>query len=318
MIIIVGTRTINTGADTPAYHLFYQICCTDGMEKRALNYFEPLFSLIGLLCAKLGLGFVVFNILIAALTMVFFSLAVTNLNVNVFLCVTLYTVFCYHLNMMNQVRQALAVTIVFYAITCLNKKRKSYFIIFVIIAALIHLSSLIALILLPIWNKNLSKRIAILYCVAGFVCIFFNKFIIQFAVNSFDYGHYLTETWRYGAFNLDAIMNFIVRVLMMAAVLLFYRELFEKDYNISGYYHMAIICTLTQLLCIFNNAFGRITTYFYFSYFCLIPTISENTILFKKNKAIMNIALFLALLIYYYVYLGSKSIEYHSVIFAGV
>ena len=85
VVIMVGTRNLMTGADTVAYYKFYQTALIDGQELRTLNYFEPLFSLIGLLCAKLDLSFTTFNIIIASITMYFFSKTALKLKGNAFI-----------------------------------------------------------------------------------------------------------------------------------------------------------------------------------------------------------------------------------------
>ena len=315
--IVVGTRSLMTGTDTPAYYRFYQTALIDGQELRTLNYFEPLFSLIGLLCAKLELSFTVFNIVIASITMYFFLKTVVKLNGNAFIFVVLYTVFCQHLNMMNQVRQALAMMVTLYAITFLKDGQKIQFIKWVIIAALFHLSSLVVLILLPLWNIKINKKIITVYATIGLICTFLYSVIFSIIKRYFDYGHYLDQLWRYEAFDTAAILNFAVRIVMLLFAAMFYRELYERDKNINGYYHMIIICSILQLLCIFNNAMGRITSVFFLAYMFIISEIVDNSVMFKINKKLLYPSLIIGLAVYYYIYLGAKSIDYHSVLFSS-
>ena len=269
VVIMVGTRNLMTGADTVSYYKFYQTALIDGQELRTINYFEPLFSLIGLLCAKLDLSFTIFNIIIASITMYFFSKTVLKLKGNAFIFIILYTVFCQHLNMMNQVRQALAMMIALYAITFLKDGQKIKFIKWVIIAAFFHLSSLVILVLLPLWNVKINKKIVAIYSTIGLICTFTHSVIFRIVERFFNYGHYLDQSWRYQAFDTAAIINFLVRIVMLLFASMFYHELYKKNKNINGYYHMIIICSVLQLLCIYNNAMGRITSVF-FSLICLL------------------------------------------------
>lgn len=119
--IIVGGRALNTGADTNVYYLFYQFASIPGNEIIALKRFEPLFSLICLICVKLGFSFTVFNIIIAAITMFFFMKAVEKFS-NAELIIYTYISFCFFYNMMNQVRQALAMMIVLYGCYLFERK----------------------------------------------------------------------------------------------------------------------------------------------------------------------------------------------------
>ena len=122
--LIVGTRALNIGDDTGSYYRFYQIALQSESEIETLNYFEPLFSLLGLVCAKLKFDFTGFNIVIAGLTMVFFSKALLRSSLNIKISIFLYTVFNLFYNMMNQVRQALAMAIILYGITYLKENEK--------------------------------------------------------------------------------------------------------------------------------------------------------------------------------------------------
>lgn len=315
IILLVGTRSVQTGDDTISYYHFYQLAHISGHESKTLNNFEPLFSLIGLICAKLDFSFMFFNVIIAFITMYFFSITVIKMKCNAFISIFLYTVFCLHLNMMNQVRQALAMMIALYAITFLNENKKGNFIIWTIIASLFHLSCLIILILLPIWKIKIRKKTILLYILFGIIFALTYESIFKFIINYIGYGHYITEEWRYGAHNFNAILNFIVRLIMLFFSLLFYSELKSKGRNIDGYYHMIFICTVLQLLCIFNNAIGRITTIFYLAYLFIISEIIDHTETFTRNKPLLYPAFIVGFMGYYYIYLSDKATIYDSILF---
>ena len=47
----------------------------------------------------------------------------------------------------------------------------------------------------------------------------------------------------------------------------------------------------------------------------IISEIVDSSVIFKKNKELLYPALLIGLAVYYYVYLGGKSIVYQSVLF---
>lgn len=313
-VLIVGTRTVGTGADTIVYYDFYQKALQPGTEEFIMNRFEPLFSLIGLLCARFNFSFTIFNIIVVALTMLFFSKAIHCSSSDVTVSIFLYISFFLFYNMMNQVRQALAMMIVLYAISYLRDNLKKKFIIWVIVASLIHMSSLIVLVLLLIYKLELSKKVIRNYILIGIVSVLTSTLIFR-VVSYLPFGHYLSESWRYGAFDKNAILNFIVRLTMLICAMLFFKEISKKNKKISIYYHMIFICTILQAITVLNNAMGRITTFFFLAYLIIIPEIVTNTKLFKKEKKLMYPMLICAFLIYHYVYFKSARVQYNSVWF---
>lgn len=306
-ILIVGTRSIETGADTISYFNFYKVALQQGQEVRAFNYFEPLFSLIGIICAKLNFSFEMFNIIIALLTMIFFSKAIAKSSANVMLSIFLYITFSLFDQMMNQVRQGFAMMIVLYAVSFLTSDNKKKFVLWVLVAALVHLSSLIALILLIFYKFEINKKTISVYIVMGICCLLFSTFIFQFISSNFDYGHYLTESWRYGAYNKKAILNLIVRIIMLISVMFFSIEICEQNKSMNVYYHMVFLCTVFQILTVMNNAVGRITTIFFISYLILIPEIVVKSRQFKNIKQFIYPIMFGIMLLYYLVYNGVLS-----------
>lgn len=316
-IIITGTRTVQTGADTGNYFRFYEVALKEGLNERTVNYFEPLFSVIGIICAKTGLNFAWFNIIIAALTMYFFSKSILKMKCNAFIAAYLYMCFALFYNMMNQVRQALAMMIVLYAVTFLKDNQKAKFVKWILVASTVHLSSMIALVLMFIWNIKINRRILAGYFFAAVCLATTSNIVFRVIEKTFSYGHYLTESWRYGAYDKNAILNLVVRITILIFALIFHSELVRKDKNIDGYYHMILICTVLQVLVIKNNAIGRITTIFYYAYLFIIPKIIDNVKLFRKARIIMYPVFLLCMFLYYYVYLTSKASGelYQSVLF---
>lgn len=307
VILMVGTRTLTTGADTINYYNFYEKALFSESYENVLNYFEPLFSLIGIISARMGLSFVTFDCIIAGLTMFFFSKAVEKCSSEVTISIYLYIIFGLFHNMMNQVRQALAMMIILYALTFLNEEKKAKFLVYVLLASLIHTSSLIVLVLLLVHKMKINLKTIFLYFTVSIMCAVFCSFIFEFITKYFSYGGYLEEDWRYGAFDINAILNFFVRLVMLILAMLFIRELNQKNRKINLYYHMIWICTVFQTLTVFNNAMGRITTYFFLGYLIIIPEIISNSLFFKNNKKILYPILIVGFLLYYLVYNGVLS-----------
>ena len=316
VILIVGTRTMYTGTDTGSYLKFYNSALYYGMVEKNINYFEPLFSLIGIFCGFIGLDFTGFNIIIAFLTMLFFSLAILNSEVDAFISSVLFNSFLFSYQMMNQVRQILALMIILYAVTLLCQHKKKLFVIYIVFATLFHVSSLIAICLLFFPKINMAKKFLCFYIAITCIVLVSINFIFSIIIKFTPYGGYLTVDDRYGAFDSDAILNLIVRIALIIIIMPFFNEI-VKSKKQEHYYLMCFICTILLVTAIFNNAMARTTTVFFVGYMILIPKIINETKLFNEKKGVLYPLSLFSMIIYFYVYFVAKSngFNYESVWF---
>lgn len=309
--LIVGTRSLDTGADTGVYFRFYQAIGISGADFSAVSRFEPLFSLTALICSRLGLSYTVFNIIIAGATIIFFSKAILNSSSDVLLSYFLYITFCQFYNAMNQVRQALALTIILYAVTLLRDNNRKKFVFWVIIASLFHYSAVVAFIFLILKDIDLNKKIVFTYIISGIICYILSPYIFRLLSMMPYYGVYFRLHIERSAY-IDALMNLLVRAVMLIFTLFFLNEFKDK---MKIYYHMALLCTFFQILTALNTGIGRITTYFFMGYMILIPEIVAKSKLFKKSRVLVYILLIAVMLLYHYIYVNAKyDGEYHSIL----
>lgn len=187
------------------------------------------------------------------------------------------------------------------AVTCLNENKKSKFIIFIVIASLFHLSSLVGLVLLLLYNIRVNQKIVNIYLLGGILCAFLSPYIFDFVSKYTPYGVYLLSNSGYGAFDTKSLLNLLVRIVMLIFVLIFYKKIkTEEPLNI--FHHMILVCTFFQILSVMNNAIARVTTIFFTGYLIIIPEIVSNTNFFKKNRILLYPTIILAMFIYHYVY----------------
>lgn len=312
-VLVIGTRTLDTGTDTTSYYRFYDVALYSDDNSRIINYFEPLFSLIGLVSARLELSFVEFNILIAALTMIFFSLAVGKSCSNVTMSIFLYTSFSLFIQMMNQVRQSLAMMVILYAVTFLKEDKIKKFLFWILIAGLIHTSSFAAILLVFVYKIEINKKTILLYAIIGISGMIFSRIFFAIIIRYTRYGHLLTETWRdYSAFDNATIVNTIFRFFLLVMVLIYYKDINKTNMQINVYYHMAMICMVLQLIAVMNNAIARITTIFFASYLIIIPNVFEKSDRLKSNWQITYPAVIGFFLIYYFGYSYMKGFFYYN------
>ena len=144
------------------------------------------------------------------------------------------------------------------------------------------------------------------------IALFFSLPVIFYLISFTTYVGYIGSI--YDNVQATSFYNLLVRVILLLISLYFYKPLKERM-NIDLYYHMIIICTIIQLLTIRSALFGRLTTYFFYAYFILLPYIVQNGFKTKKNKIITIVVMGIGFTLYHYVYytLGG-GYEYESLL----
>ncbi len=316
LTLIAGTRTLETGTDTGGYFLiFNKISGYTRISNYDIGY-EPLFTLLCFVLGKHGIPFIYLNLLIAGMTMLFLCMAIYKISDHIFCSIFLYLSFCLFDQMMNQMRQILAMAIILYAVSFFKDNNPKKFVIWILIATLFHYSSIIAIVLLFLYKVEINKKIIFGYLIVsilGFSLIDFVFYILSFTV----YGSYIGGFYDV-EFRVASIMNLIVRLLMLFICLWFYPRIKKKRNDIDIYYHMALICTALQLITVKSALFGRVTTIFFYSYFVLLPDILLYGYRKKSNKKIVSVAFIVVVLLYHYVYIRyspSQKVQYSSYLF---
>ena len=205
--------------------------------------------------------------------------------------------------MLNQYRQILALAIVLYAITYLLDGNKKAFLIWVVLAAGFHKSSLVTIPLVFLSNIKIAPRIVWLYVLSA-VGLWFLNDLLFYLISLTPYGVYVGSAYDQ-SFLLSTILNLGVRICVLVFCCVFHKRLVSIRPNIDFFYHLALICTVLQVLTVKSALYGRVTTYFFAGYLILLPEIVANGCSTRRNKLVVNIGLYLVLLAWHIVYYTS-------------
>lgn len=149
------------------------------------DYAEPGFSFICFLLKKLSLSSFWMFFTIAFIT--YFSICFFIKKENFFLFIVFYIAYYGYFNTYDQIRQALALPFIIFSFYAYEEKKYAGTILFVFVAALFHLSSLIFFILIPLCSIKINKKVRyILIIVISllFLKIDFASFIARFYENT--------------------------------------------------------------------------------------------------------------------------------------
>lgn len=150
------------------------------------DYAEPGFSFICFILKKLSLSSFWMFFSIAFIT--YFLICFFIKKKNFFLFIIFYIVYYGYFNTYDQIRQALALPFIIFSFYVCKEKKYVKTILFILLAALFHLSSLIFLILIPLCSIKINKNIRygfVIIISLLFLKIDFTNFITAFYE---DYG----------------------------------------------------------------------------------------------------------------------------------
>lgn len=209
--------------------------------------------------------------------------------------------FCIHLQTLNQFRQTLALSLCLFNIENARKQKIGKYIFVQILATISHASAIIFLPIYILAKKKLDKKMLALYIALCLITLVASTTIMNI-LSSTSYGQ------RYLGGKYDVSMESSVAVLAVRAILLAFVLIMrrfstpESRGKTAILYHMAIICTLMQLLAVKSYIFARLTTYYYIAYVLLIPEAISSTKITKRQKQLLLIVVIAALLVYKIVY----------------
>lgn len=308
LVLLVGLRGINTGTDTKRTVEIMSNMIDDSSKisiySSWLSYgYISIIMLVGLLFGK---NYVIFNLIIAGLTIYFLFRAIDENSDNKVLSLFIFFSMCLLYQMMNQARQILAVAIILYSVKYINQKKFWRFLLIIIFAFSIHKTSIIFLPLYFLSTFKLDKKTLLIY-ILSFLLVFLFKDVITDLLMLTDYGQTYIMWYKQ---NPKAIYNLIIRVFLFLFYFFIGYNSKNKPNNII-YINLCIWCLLTQSITTYIYAFGRITTYFFVFFIFFIPNAIKNTTFSNRNSLnFITVFGFLGYYIVYYIYNGFIDINY--------
>lgn len=172
--IILGFRSERIGIDTSTYIEYYDSLSLDIFS----GYMEKGFNLVAVICKFFNLSAYGFNFVVALMTLFPYYYIITrfgNEKINGYGLFFLYSLGFYFL-MFNGIRQFLAMSFILLGYDRLDRGKMAAFIMLVIIASFIHLSSLSAFLMIIITRMKLTlKKVFVLLLVSYVIGVLANE-----------------------------------------------------------------------------------------------------------------------------------------------
>lgn len=303
--LLIGLRSISVGVDTHTYNDMFNYLRIYGYH----GYPEPIFGLVMFFCSKLGLSYLLFNIILSSATIGMILWTVNKVKVSygyAIVCVyTLYFVFY----SMNISRQMAAVALLCVSYYWLSKGRILKFFVLVLVATLIHYISIVALLAL-LWRRlrlsynNVLALIGLSFCLG--LLLSEGVFILLLRYIGDDYVNYLVKEGRSDGFRSGS--RFIAAIFLCifwTVLFLFVYKYIRKDYRNVLWIKLYFLSIFVNNMLMRMELGLRVTLLFSISQVIAIPIFLKNNIIVPKYSSRVIVYVFLS--VFFLTFLLSNS-----------
>ncbi len=227
---------------------------------------EPLFKLLMKICIFISENYITLFIVTSTLIISLIMISIYKNSKNILLSVIIFVVGSFFFQSLNIVRQFIAVAILFFSYKYLFEKNKIYWIISLVMAFLIHTSSIIFIVAILLYKRVLSLKLLI---ISSIIIILVGLTILQFALHFLGNSDDVNIKKYYAYISMEGDLNFSSLIPEVAIYLyLYYRYLHAKKNNVEidnegiffiNMQFLAVICTLMNM---YSQLFFRITLIF--------------------------------------------------------
>ncbi len=174
LILLAGFRSDTVGGDLENYIPHFEAMCrtniSDFSEVISMQY-EPGYALIVKLISLISHNSQVFIFVTAILSLIGPFFLFKKYSRSIWLTLFFYLFWGLYTNTFNNIRQSIALSIVFFAIPLIFEKRLLRFIITILIATSCHYSAIFFLIAYPLSYIRLNIKTSTLYLTGGIVVV---------------------------------------------------------------------------------------------------------------------------------------------------
>lgn len=183
LILFVGFRG-HTGADSTNYINYFRdntdtVFSWEGTER---GYAEAGFYYLSVLLKSIWANINFYFLVIGALTLGFYACSIKHLSVYPILSICIYFARFIILREMNQIRAGLAISVIIWGLYYLTKNERRKYIFSVLLATLLHYSSIVALPLVLFYNKTFNFKKTLLIISLGVTFGLFGTLIKNYIV----------------------------------------------------------------------------------------------------------------------------------------
>lgn len=309
--LLGGLRAGNVGKDTVSYlSIFQQVSA--GIPLGVVHERDTTIEL-GYLCFVKIISFFtkneqVFLLIQSSLICIGISKFLYDNSKNIYLSMAMFYALLFT-STMNIMRQYLALVLVIQCISLIDKRKYLTCILIMVMAILIHKSSIIFLFILFAYVfKNNRYFLPTFGFIGLLACYLLTTNYLSKILVFLGYGRYIGSHYMKAATS-SGIMAYVYTLISITGILIYFliknkKEIDKSLYNF--YLLMSIVGTIVVWLTQINSMFSRFGTYFIIFMLLLLPEILEKIKYIFINSKNIRVVLF------YMIYIGLFIASYYS------
>lgn len=308
LILVCGLRD-GVGTDYGLYKFYY-----NNIDQN--SRFEIGFRFLIELANKVGISYNTFLILISAITITLFYIAIKKYSSKPAASIFFFVALGYYAYSFNIIRQMLAIAITLYGINYIKEKKFLKYLVLILVASLFHST---ALIMIPVYFllklKNNRNNNFILLFICAILPFLYNT-IFTFIVTNFEqYSAYATiNEYTYTKPGMGTYVIGIVNLVLFIIFAINRNKLCELENTNDIYLKMLSYSLLFTALSFVNSIAVRGGYYLSIYLIYLLPNIG--TCLFKRTNKSFEILVILFFILYYCIHIISfnEMLPYNSIL----
>ena len=317
--LLGGFRNITVGTDNLNYYNFFQYTASHGLkESLGSTYFsvevelEKGFILFMWLVSRLGDSFFYFAFTTSFVTflLVFEAIKYFKERYSMTIMVMMY-LFIYYCPLYNYVRQGIALAIIFFAYRYVENKQFFKYVLLVLVASMLHSSAIVSIFIYVIFffkekirfNKYVVLVVAVVFILIVIGPNLINNLLVQLSKVGIRSETLLKYARRFSYINQYSFVPVhMLRALPQLIVSTFFlKKIIGLDEQIKGYYILCWVQFFFMILGCAFEPFSRISLYFNYSVFILLPAISKCQIN-KSARLFFNAGLTVYCVVYWMIF----------------
>lgn len=143
-----------------------------------------------------------------------------SLSVALLVCTSLFFSF------MNGMRQGLALSILFFSLEAVFERDFRKFFLLVVLAMGFHTSSIVFLIIYPLYNIEIDEQQVVKYCLIFGIFSLFGGKIVRWVIMKTKYAHYYTSVFAEEGFELNW---FLISMSILIVMCIYYKTAVQRE-----------------------------------------------------------------------------------------
>lgn len=296
LVLFFGLRSLNVGTDTILYFRMYQ--------NILLFSKEPGYLFLMKVANFVHLNYNAFLVLVGVIIYGLILISIKEYSKSFSLSVFCLICLGFFASSMNVMRQYLAIAISFFAFRYIQRGQILKYILFILLAAMFHFSSLAMVLYYPLLRLLRSKRVLYFFLIAMLptLLVFFVGKLHLSLLDILGYGHYL-ETKYVKSFTIDKpLLGTIILRVVPNLVTLFFLLRYDEQLKSDDYHNEYIVSAMA--ISLFASFFTSLGEVFYraFQYFWIYSIIAIPNVISKislRQRALAQLLIVFALLVYH-------------------